>query len=189
MGLFLGKVEKYNSSKGYITVKLKENIEIGDSISLEHETGTYNVSELMIGNKNIKNTRIGETVIIGRMKGNIKLGDNIFKMSSKKQNAIARDSLKGENRKIPLNCKVVIKKNMPLQIVVTSSTNLDIYKKLNITCSTDIIPVEAKNRPLSKEDVIGQISKTNDTPFVFENIDVDLNENLFLPKNKFFKFS
>lgn len=182
MGLFLGKVEKYNSSKGYITVKLKENIEIGDSISLEHETGTYNVSELMIGNKNIKNTRIGETVIIGRMKGNIKLGDNIFKMSSKKQNAIARDSLKGENRKIPLNCKVVIKKNMPLQIVVTSSTNLDIYKKLNITCSTDIIPVEAKNRPLSKEDVIGQISKTNDTPFVFENIDVDLNKNLFLPK-------
>ena len=40
MGLFLGKVEKYNKNKGYITVKLQEPIEIGDTISLEKETGS-----------------------------------------------------------------------------------------------------------------------------------------------------
>ena len=38
MGLFLGKVEKYNKNKGYITVKLNEPIEVGDTISLEKET-------------------------------------------------------------------------------------------------------------------------------------------------------
>ena len=41
MGLFLGKVEKYNKNKGYINVKLQEPIEIGDTIALEKETGTY----------------------------------------------------------------------------------------------------------------------------------------------------
>ena len=56
MGLFLGKVEKYSKNKGYITVKLQEPIEIGDTISLEKETGSYNVSELMIKDKNIKET-------------------------------------------------------------------------------------------------------------------------------------
>ena len=37
MGLFLGKVEKYNSNKGYITVKLNEPIEVGDTVALERE--------------------------------------------------------------------------------------------------------------------------------------------------------
>lgn len=80
MGLFLGKVEKYNKNKGYITVKLQEPIEIGDTISLEKESGTYNVSELMLKDKNIKDTFIGQTVTIGRMKGNINLGDKIYKI-------------------------------------------------------------------------------------------------------------
>ncbi len=39
----------------------------------------------MVSNKNIKGTKVGQTVTIGRMKGNIKLGDKIFKMSSKSQ--------------------------------------------------------------------------------------------------------
>ena len=92
MGLFLGKVEKYNKNKGYITVKLQEPIEIGDTISLEKETGSYNVSELMDKNKNIKETSIGQTVTIGRMKGNINLGDKIYKLSSKKLNLIAQSN-------------------------------------------------------------------------------------------------
>ena len=59
MGLFLGKVEKYNKNKGYITIKLKENINIGDTISFENETKSYTVSELMENSKNIKDTKIG----------------------------------------------------------------------------------------------------------------------------------
>lgn len=54
MGLFLGTVQKYNPSKGYISVKLKEPMEIGDTISLQNETGTYTISELLYKNQNIK---------------------------------------------------------------------------------------------------------------------------------------
>lgn len=182
MGLFLGKVEKYNSNKGYITVKLNEPIEVGDTVSLERESGTYNVSEVMVSNKNIKGTKVGQTVTIGRMKGNIKLGDKIFKMSSKSQNSIANDSLRFENRKVALNCEVTVKENQPLEINITSANDLDIYKNLNITSTLDVLPVEAKNRPISKDDIIAQINKTNSTPFNFANINVNLDDNLFLPK-------
>ena len=182
MGLFLGKVEKYNSNKGYITVKLNEPIEVGDTVALERESGTYNVSEVMVSNKNIKGTKIGQTVTIGRMKGNIKLGDKIFKMSSKSQNSIANDSLRFENRKVALNCEVTVKENQPLEINITSANDLDIYKNLNITSTLDVLPVEAKNRPISKDDIIAQINKTNSTPFNFANIKVNLDDNLFLPK-------
>ena len=182
MGLFLGKVEKYNSNKGYITVKLNEPIEVGDTVALERESGTYNVSEVMVSNKNIKGTKVGQTVTIGRMKGNIKLGDKIFKMSSKSQNSIANDSLRFENRKVALNCEVTVKENQPLEINITSANDLDIYKNLNITSTLDVLPVEAKNRPISKDDIIAQINKTNSTPFNFANINVNLDDNLFLPK-------
>lgn len=64
MGLLLGKVQNYNKNKGLITVKLKEPIQVGDTVSLENETGTYTVSELMENNKNITDTKIGQTVTI-----------------------------------------------------------------------------------------------------------------------------
>lgn len=55
MGLPLGIVQKYNKNKGYITIKLKENLQVGDTISLENETGTYTISELMKeSTKNLK---------------------------------------------------------------------------------------------------------------------------------------
>ena len=57
MGLPLGIVQKYNKQKGHITLKLKENLEIGDTISLQKEDGSYTVSELMENNKNITTTR------------------------------------------------------------------------------------------------------------------------------------
>lgn len=182
MGLFLGIVQKYNKSKGLITLKLKENIKIGDTISLQNEDGSYTISELMSDGKNITKTQIDQTVTIGRMKGNINLGDKIYKMSSKELLTKAQKSYKTENRKIPLTCTVTIKKNEPVSILVTSSSKLDVYKKLNISCKLDCLPVEAKNKPLDENTIIRQLSKTASTPYEFTKINIDLEENLFLPK-------
>lgn len=182
MGLFLGIVQKYNKTKGLITLKLNENIELGDTISLEQEEGSYTISELMEDTKNIKKTKIGQTVTIGRMKGNINLGDKIYKISSKALLLEAKESYKSENKKIPLNCKVTIKKGKPISITVKSACDLELYKDLNISCQLDFVPIEAKNRPLDKETIIKQLSKTSSTPYQFKNIDIDLDNNLFLPK-------
>lgn len=182
MGLFLGIVQKYNKSKGLITLKLKEHIKIGDTISLQNEYGSYTISELMSDGKNITKTQIDQTVTIGRMKGNINLGDKIYKMSSKELLTKAQKSYKTENRKIPLTCTVTIKKNEPISILVTSSSKLDVYKKLNISCKLDCLPVEAKNKPLDENTIIRQLSKTASTPYEFTKINIDLEENLFLPK-------
>ena len=182
MGLFLGTVQKYNKNKGHITLKLKEHIEIGDTISYENESGSYTVSELMENNKNIKETKIGQVVTIGRMKGNIKPGDKIYRLSSKVLLQEAKESYKKENRKVLLNCTVNIKKNEKISISITSCSNLELYKDLSITCNLDYIPEEAKNKPLDEETIIKQISKTASTPYEFKNIQIKLEDNVFLPK-------
>lgn len=182
MGLFLGIVEKYNKNKGHITVKLKETIAVGDTISLENESGSYTISEVMEKNKNLTRTKPGQIVTIGRMKGNIKPGDKIYKMSSKTLSAAAKESYRKENRKISLTANVVIKKSQPITIRITSCNSLSLYQDLDITYSLDVIPEEAKNRPLDKEAVIKQISKTASTPYEFKKVEIDLDDNVFLPK-------
>lgn len=182
MGLYLGIVQKYNKSKGYITLKLREKIEIGDTISIQNETGSYTISELMENSKNITSTKVGQCVTIGRMKGNIKVGDKIYKMSSKQLSLLAKESYQKENIKIPLNCKVTIKHNKPISIKVTTNSRFPIYKNLNINYELDYIPLEAKNRPLEDQTVVDQISKTTSTHYEFKNIKIDLDDNIFIPK-------
>ena len=186
MGLFLGIIEKYNQNKGYISLKLNESIEIGDTISLENETGSYTISELMEKGKNIKDTNVGDYVTIGRMKGNIKPGDKVYKISSKNLLKKANDSFNGEFKKVLLDASITIKKGVPISITVTPHGNCyknRIYENMKIKCLlNDAIPIDAKNRPLDKETIISHISKTNDTPYEFVTINIDLDDNLFLPK-------
>jgi putative protease len=186
MGLFLGHVAKYNPSKGLITLNLNEPIEIGDTIALEKETGTYTISELMTKNTNIKTANPNDFVTIGRMKGNIKVGDKIYKMSSKQLTTLAYSSFENDiqTKKIPLNCEIKIVKNSPISIHVSSACDLEIYRKLDIYCEIDAIPTDSIKHPLEKEKVISQITKTNNTPYFFKNIKIKLDENTFLPNIK-----
>ena len=86
MGILLGNVAKFNANKGHITFKTNASINIGDKISIEnkkHEISTYTISELMIKDKNINSANPGDIVKIGRMKGNIFIGNKIYKISDK----------------------------------------------------------------------------------------------------------
>ncbi len=182
MGLYIGFIEKYNSNKGHITLKLNEPISIGDTVAIENESGSYRISELMDKKINIKSTHKDQIVTIGRMKGNIKVGDKVYRLTSKELVEKAKESYQKEYRKINLNCVVRIKKNQPVSISVTSCSNVELYKNLSVTCNLNCIPETAKNRPLDTETIIKQISKTSSTPYQFKNITVDLDDNLFLPK-------
>lgn len=186
MGLYLGEISKFNSSKGLITILLEQPLQIGDTISIERETGTYTISELIKNKNNIKNAEKKDYVTIGRMKGNIKVGDKIFKMSSKK---LTTESLKSfenniENKKIPLNCDIEIKQGKPITIHITSDSILELYKDLNIFYSIDTIPEKALKHPLEQETIISHICKTTSTPYTFKKININLNENTFLPNIK-----
>lgn len=183
MGLLLGTVQNFNKNKGLITVKLKEPIQIGDTISLENETGVYTISELMEKHKNITETKVGQTVTLGRMKGNISCNDKIYKMSSKALSTFAKESYRKEVKQIPLNAKVTIQKNSPIAIQITpANSNSALYKDLKLNYELDEMPIEAKNKPLDKETVIRQIAKTASTPYQFKNITVALDDNVFIPK-------
>lgn len=179
MGIFLGTVSNFNNNKGHISFVTNDILHIGDKISIENkksETSTYTISELMINNNNIKQANIGDKIKIGRMKGDIKVGDKIYKISDKELSTYAFDSINVDSRKRSLSCKIVVKNNTPISMRITDITGISI----NIT--SDIIPEQAINSPITKERIVSQISKTNNTPFIFTNIEVDLDDDLYIPR-------
>ena len=181
MGIYLGTISNFNNNKGHISLTVSRDsdvtVRVGDKISVEnkkHETSTYTISELMIQDKNVPQATCGDKIKIGRMKGNISVGDKIYKIADKLLTTSALETLSKENRKVNLNCKMIVKRNQPVELYVSDSNSHE------VKITSDIIPVEAINAPLTQERLIVQLSKTNNTPFHFENIEIDLEDGLYI---------
>ena len=113
------------------------------------------------------------------MKGKIAPGDKIYKISSKTLTEATKPTFSGkELKKIKLNCKISIKKDLPITVFVKPSRTYDSYKNVSVNIKSEIYPETAINQPITKEKIISQFSKTTDTPFEFETIDVDIDDKV-----------
>ena len=181
-GFYLGKVQNFKPNKGYITLKLEHSLGIGDKVSVNSDN--YTISELIGGkNTNLKSAEAGKVVTIGRIKGNIKQGQKIFKLQSKVLNENIAPTFKEEKefKKIKLDAIIKIKQNEKISLEVFGNNQNSIYFNEHSYSELDYIPELAQNAPVIQETIISQISKTGNTPFVFENIKVILDNNLFIP--------
>ena len=176
MGIYLGTISKYNSNKGLVTVNLKDSLKIGDTVSFERENSKYNVSELLNKDKNIPIGKINENVTLGRMKGNIKIGDKVYKISSKELSTFALSTFSKEYKKNKLELSLYIQKNKNIIIKVYCPQ----FNK-HIDFEYDYISLPAENKPIDKEKIINQFSKTTDTCFEFSKFDIILDDKLFIP--------
>lgn len=181
MGIYVGNVAGYNRLKGHIRLQLNSNIAIGDTINFEKESTKYTVSELFQNNLNILSAGVGNKVTIGRMKGNIHIGDKVYKLSSKSLSTQSKTSYETEQKKLPLKCVVHIKKGEPVFMEVSVKSNSKLYKNISVKIQSDLIPEKSINAPTTAERIIKQISKTTDTPFEFTEIEVDMSTKVFLP--------
>ncbi len=73
---------------------------------------------------------------------------------------------------LKINISISIKKDRP--IIISA-----LYKEINVSVKGPV-PDAAKSSPLDSKTIIKQLNKTGDTFFVADNIDVDLDEGLFM---------
>lgn len=180
MGFYLGTISHINENKGHLKLKLENTLSVGDKVSINNES--YTVSELMIDNKNYETLEKGNIVKIGRMKGKISVGSKIYKIETAKLNKSISPTFKEDKnfKKVKLNGEIIVKMDTPISFNVWSEDGF--YNGLSFSITSSIIPEEALNRPISKEKIVEQLSKTGSTEFEFENINVILDDGLFIPK-------
>ena len=177
MGIYIGNVYNYNANKGHIKLTLQEELSIGDTISFEREDSKYTISELMEveSDKNLTVAKPGDKVTIGRMKGNIKPGDKIYKLSSKQLLNNVKEHLSQENIKKPINAILEVRLNEPIKLKIFDDS------KNKVEIVSEDKPEIAINAPITKERLEKQLNKLTDTPFYFKNIKINLGNNLFVP--------
>ena len=176
MGLYIGKVLKFNKNKGIITSTVQSNLSVGDGITFEKEPTKYTVSELLNKNQNIKEALPNQTVSFGRMKGSINIGDKIYKISGKNLSDEAKNSYSKENVKNKLDCILKIKNGEKIFAEISCP-------QFNISTNYiyDYIPEPAVKTSITKETIISKFNKTLDTEFEFTNFNIGLDDNLFIP--------
>ena len=179
LGLYLGKIQNINNNKGYLSLKLNNTLSILDKISINDNI--YNVSELMINNKNIISASSGEFVTIGRAKGNISIGDKVYKIESSKLTKSITDNLDKNIKKIKLNGEITVFSNKPITLKVWSNSGF--YNNLEYIVTSSVCPEKAINSPITKDAILKQLTKTGNTEFEFEKLDIKLDENLFVPNS------
>ena len=183
MGLYLGNIANYNSKKGYIKIELNEDICIGDTISIEGETGEYTVSEIVEKNQNIKFADRKSVVTLGRMKGNIKIGAKVYKLSNKFLSAECKTTYKetANIKKIPIDFDISVKQNKPISVSIKVNNCPPFYENIFINHTSAVIPVHSEEKGISRERIIEQFSKLGDTPYYIDQINVNLDNNICIP--------
>ncbi len=183
MGIYLGNISNYNSNKGYIKIHINEDISIGDTLSIEGETGVYTISEIIMNNKNFSRIDSKNLVTLGRMKGKIKVGAKVYKLSSRPLNNSLKETYKEDAnlKKIPVNCFVSVKRGQPIKAKLTVINQLPFYRDVCVEYISDIIPEASVNSPITRERIIEQFSKLGSTPYYINNFDLELDDSLHIP--------
>ena len=168
IGVYIGQVEHYNPNKGYVKIKLDKQLFLGDSLSIKD--GTCKISELMIGNNNIKSGQKGQIVTVGRIYGKINNGDKAYRTVAINLNKEVEQVSNKENIKRKLECEIHIKENEPITLALADKiTGYKVQK-------TGLVPEKALNVGLTEDRIIKQLSKLGNTVFEIDSINVELGE-------------
>lgn len=100
--------------------------------------------------------------------------------SHNKSEGVLQDNIRREyvetELKEKIKGKLILNKECPAKIEVQ-------YGKIKVSYQGDRVLV-AQNRPLTKEVVTEKITKTGNTPFVFEKLEVTMDDDIFMPVNQ-----
>ena len=100
--------------------------------------------------------------------------------SHNKSEGVLQDNIRREyvdtELKEKIKGKLILNKECPAKIEVQ-------YGKIKVSYQGDMVLV-AQNRPLTKEVVTEKVTKTGNTPFVFENLEVTMDDDIFMPVNQ-----
>ena len=170
-GVKIGKVIGVNNKR--ITIELDSNLYQNDAIRFDkpnkgmYVNSLYNNKGLLVSN--ISKGNICQVDNKDRIMIKDLLGSNVLKTIDTKLNE-ELNNINEKKIKIDISFKAFIGQNTTLSI--TDNTN-------TIEITGNIVD-KALNAPITKERIIEQLSKLGNTPYKLNNIDIEIDNNIFI---------
>ncbi|MDF2672725.1 MAG: family peptidase [Clostridiales bacterium] len=173
-GTYLGLVVTARGK--FASIKLEKPLSLGDGVELFYKQTGAPVSSIKVNGKNVETANSGETADI-YLEGAQK-GDVVYKSLDAKLVKEAVESFKGKNiLKSPIkgNFWAVKGSNITLSLQVPNGQYVE---------AIGDEPEIAIKTPTSEEKVRESLSKTGDTPFYFENLNIEIDPDIVISTSK-----
>lgn len=173
IGIPVGKV--VNISKDIISIKLTDEVNKLDGIRILTNEDIGLTITSMYKNKNIVERGISGDTIDIKVKGKVNIGDIVVKTTDTKSLEIINNKI-NIDKKIPIKGKFTFKLGKPITGVISDSIN-------TVEIESSYIIEESKTSSMDKDKILNQLNKLGDTVYEFSDIDIVLDDNIFIPVN------
>lgn len=175
-GVIVGKVIDHKES--LVFVRLIDNIHINDGLRIICNDEDYGLvlNEFYVNNQLVKEASKNQIISFKVNKKIPKNSDVLLTKDSKLVNDI-NEVIAKKLRKIKINGEVILHLGMPMEIRLSDGIN-------NVLVKGQIIE-KALNNPTTKDVIIDKILKLGDTVYEFDKLNVNIDNNVFVPLKLF----
>ena len=171
IGIKIGEVIDVNKEKIYIKLD-KDNLNQEDGIRFIGSDKGMIVNRLYnMKNMLVNNISIGNVAVIDNKIG-LNKKDIVVKTIDSK---LVNDIKNYNDKKIGIDFKIEAKVENKFKVCVSDGVN-------TINKEFDVID-KARSMPISENDIINSFSKLGNSPFIINNIEIDMDNNIFIPKS------
>jgi len=172
MGVSIGKIVDYK--KGITKIKLTDSISIGSGLRVigkKNDVG-ISVNEMYVNNKLVKEANSGDIVSM-KVNSDVSIGDNVVITMDKKLSNEINSIVDNNLRKVKINGKFCGHVGEKLFLSITDGVHeISVYGN---------IVSKSVNSPVDRGTICKKLSKLGDTVYKFDNIEIDIDDNIFIP--------
>ena len=171
-GLLIGKVCEYKNN--FVTVKLYNRVSIHDGlrINLSKEDYGLELNEFYKDKKLVKEA-YKDDYISFKVNKVIPINSEVLLTKDSMLIDDINKELLNKKRKVLINGKILIKDNENILLTVEDGINT-----INIKGDK---PIKALNKPINSEIIYEKLNKLGDSVYEFNNLNIELDNNLFVP--------
>lgn len=170
-GTLLGKVIKVKGN--YIDIKLNDDLYIQDGIRFnnKYQSGQQ-VQKMFVNSKEVKVAYKNQIVTILGYNVRVFKDDEVIKTTSSHQLEDIQQNIKIQRRN-DISMRINLYINSPMELEI-------FYLSRKVKVYSNSIVLEAISNPTSKTRIIEQLSKLGDSPFVLKDIEVNMDNDIFI---------
>lgn len=171
-GITIGEI--ISKVKNNLKIKLTKDVNVHDGLRIldtKEDKGLI-INKMFVDGKEVNHAKKGDVITVKYDKY-VEVGSKVLLTTDYNLVSEINKCLNKLSRKVGIDIKVVAKKDYPLQITVSDGVNEVIEMSHNKI-------EQAIKMPVLKETIIKQMCKTGDTVYKVNNIEVVMDEDIFI---------
>ena len=172
MGVEVGRIIKYNN--GIAQIKLSDKVTIGSGLRVigkNSDVGIH-VNDFYINKKLVKEGNAGDIISI-KINDTVSVNDKVVITLDSELNKRIDNLIDDNLRKVLITGKFVAKLDEVMKLVLDDGIN-----KIEVRGS---VVNKAINNPTGKKEIKNKLNKLGDTIYEFSKLEIDADDNIFIP--------